>query len=297
DVNLSSTQIPIREQRVNPAMSVSITKRDQHPSTDVNVSREQVLSNVSLTGRDQQRLPVEQNQPILNESRPNIDPRANLSHSGHAVRASLSLNNHRDTTPYRRPTNANNIAGLGLVQTARVTSSPLQGGTAGIVPTNVHLNSHMQLSQMTPQITTRQLSGNTQANVTSAISGVELTRTSSNPGIIMNNPTPVLTRTPSNPGMMANSVTPGLSRTPSNPGIMMNGTSPRLTRTHSNSGIIINTATPVIDPRRLQRTPSTQGIMMNITSPLSRSSSNSGMIINNSVSLIDPNKISNGAAL
>ncbi|CAG8505385.1 10767_t:CDS:2 [Dentiscutata erythropus] len=308
DANQSSAQI---SQRANPAISISITNREQHLSSDVNVSRDQILNTVSLTGRDQ-RLPVEQNQSsdqrLLTESRPNLDPRVNLSHNGHAVRTSISLN-HRDATPYRRPiqrnvrmsedsTNTNGIAGISLVQTPRMTS-PLQGSATGIVPTNVHINGHssvIPLSQITPQITTRQLSGNSQANATSTINGVELTRTSSNPGIIMNNTTPVLTRTPSNPGMMVNSVTPGLSRTPSNPGIIMNGTSPRLTRTHSNSGIIINTATPVIDPRRLQRTPSTQeGIMMNITSPLSRTSSNSGMIINNSVSLID--KISNGAAL
>ncbi|CAG8837451.1 25312_t:CDS:1, partial [Racocetra persica] len=283
-----------------------------HLSTDINVSRDQLLNTGSLTGHDQ-RLSIEQNQSsdqrLVNESRPSIDARANLSHNGHAVRASLSLN-HRDATPYRRPiprnvrisedsTNANGVSGLGLVQTTRITS-PLQGGATGIVPTNVHINGHgsvMQLSQMTPQVATRQLSGNTQTNITSAISSTELTRTSSNPGIIMNNTTPVLTRTPSNPGMMVNSVTSGLSRTPSNPGVIMNGTSPRLTRTHSNSGIIINTATPVIDPRRLQRTPSTQeGIIMNIT-PLSRTSSNSGMMINNSVSLIDPNKINNGTTL
>ncbi|CAG8591912.1 40322_t:CDS:10 [Gigaspora margarita] len=303
DVNQGSAQI---SQRANSAISVSITNRDQNLSSDINPSRDQILNTV---GRDQ-RLPVEQNQSsdqrVLTESRPSL----NLSHNGHTVRPSISLN-HRDQTPYRRPisrnvriseesTNANGIAGINLVQTPRMTS-PLQGSTTGIVPTNVHINGHnpvIQLSQMTPQITTRQLSGNSQTNVTSAMSGVELTRTSSNPGIIVNNTTPVLTRTPSNPGMMVNSVTPGLSRTPSNSGIIMNGTSPRITRTHSNSGIIINTATPVIDPRRLQRTPSTQeGIMMNITSPLSRTSSNSGLMINNSVSLIDPNKISGGAAL
>ncbi|CAG8680123.1 5406_t:CDS:10 [Cetraspora pellucida] len=314
DPSLSqSSQIPIRDQRVNSAIPVSISNRDQHSSSDINVSRDQLLNTVSLTGRDQ-RLSIEQNQSsdqrLLNESRPSIDTRTNLSHNGHAVRASLSLN-HRDATPYRRPiprnvrisedsTNANGVSGLGLVQTTRMTS-PLQGGATGIVPTNVHINGHgsvMQISQMTPQVATRQLSGNTQTNVTSAINSAELTRTSSNPGIIMNNTTPVLTRTPSNPGMMVNSVTPGLTRTPSNPGVIMNGTSPRLTRTHSNSGIIINTATPVIDPRRLQRTPSTQeGIMINIASPLSRTSSNSGMMINNSVSLIDPNKINNGTTL
>ncbi|CAG8450352.1 3621_t:CDS:10 [Gigaspora rosea] len=303
DVNQGSAQI---SQRANSAISVSITNRDQHLSSDINPSRDQILNTV---GRDQ-RLSVEQNQSndqrVLTESRPSL----NLSHNGHTVRPTISLN-HRDQTPYRRPisrnvriseesTNANGIAGISLVQTPRITS-PLQGSTNGIVPNNVHINGHnpvIQLSQMTPQITTRQLSGNSQTNVTSAMSGVELTRTSSNPGIIVNNTTPVLTRTPSNPGMMVNSVTPGLSRTPSNSGIIMNGTSPRITRTHSNSGIIINTATPVIDPRRLQRTPSTQeGIMMNITSPLSRTSSNSGLMINNSVSLIDPNKISGGATL
>ncbi|CAG8573464.1 16982_t:CDS:10 [Racocetra fulgida] len=239
DPNLTSrtAQIPIRDQRVNSAIPVSISNRDQHLSTDISVSRDQLLNTGSLTGRDQ-RLSIEQNQSsdqrLLNESRPNIDARANLSHNGHAVRASLSLN-HRDATPYRRPiprnvrisedsTNANGVSGLGLVQTTRITS-PLQGGATGIVPTNVHINGHgsvMQLSQMTPQVATRQLSGNTQTNVTSAISSAELTRTSSNPGIIMNNTTPVLTRTPSNPGMMVNSVTPGLSRTPSNPGVIIN---------------------------------------------------------------------------
>ncbi|CAG8528931.1 15751_t:CDS:2, partial [Dentiscutata heterogama] len=234
DANQSSAQI---SQRANPAISVSITNRDQHLSPDVNVSRDQILNTVPLTGRDQ-RLPVEQNQSsdqrLLTESRPNLDPRANLSHNGHAVRTSISLN-HRDATPYRRPiqrnvrisedsTNTNGIAGISLVQTPRMTS-PLQGSATGIAPTNVHINGHssvIPLSQITPQITTRQLSGNSQANATSAINGVELTRTSSNPGIIMNNTTPVLTRTPSNPGMMVNSVTPGLSRTPSNPGIIMN---------------------------------------------------------------------------
>ncbi|CAG8772467.1 21950_t:CDS:2, partial [Racocetra persica] len=40
----NSAQIPIRDQRVNSAIPVSISNRDQHLSTDINVSRDQLLN-------------------------------------------------------------------------------------------------------------------------------------------------------------------------------------------------------------------------------------------------------------
>ncbi|CAG8483891.1 3326_t:CDS:10 [Acaulospora morrowiae] len=324
---INGSQTTIRDQRLN--ISAQIAARGQNLTSDSSSVRDTLANSVSFNGRDQ-RTSADQNQngdQRLNSESPRsgIDPRANLAHNGHTVRASISTNHRDNTLPYRHnalrngrvskdPSIASLANHIGQVSNVR-SGSVLSGNSTNLVSSNMHMTSQgsvvpVSVVQIPTQVTSMQRSVPSNAQ----INGSSLSQTVANQNLIFNATsqavTPIngsrLSRTGSNPGagMVINNVAQvvspingtSLTRSGSNPGVVMGSTlqvvSPitgaTLSRSGSNPGVVMNTA-PGIDPRRLQRNHSNPQILINNPNLMISSTSNASRTPSNTgVTMVDP---------